>query len=176
MNWASKGLSVVVLLLAISACTTTVESASSASHTSVTRTPPSAAELQRIVASGVPVTTKTATDWCTADPLPVNMSGTTKSRVMTLDEHPKPGREDLLHFGYAPPKRAWCFVRNDGPGEPEHQCRPTLTAPTACGVDGAYFTINVMNGGPPVSTTYWWLAFTNFHTGKTRVAYVISEP
>jgi hypothetical protein len=160
-----------IFFLVLAACST--EGPLSTTNSFVAGKAPPAAEIQRVLAAGVPVTTKAATDWCTSDPLPAKPypSNFTVRPVSPPDAPPVIGERQEANIWFPEPnlpKRVWCLVKNQG--DPAFTQCPQGTH---C-VYGDYFYITVRNGGPP-SPTYWWINFWNEHSGKTRVIEVVSE-
>lgn len=160
-------------ILALSACSTMDRPGASNSVPRVTNFDGSgkalsAQEMQDIVKKGVAATTA-ATVWCTQDPLPnplpanfkeTNPTPVILSNMPTTSEFNQIWRDENL------PKRAWCFVKNEG--EPRYnQCSYD---PVAYCVDGAYFVINA-KGYQGLT----WINFTNQHSDKTRVVRLVWE-
>ena len=101
-------------------------------------------------------------DYCTATALPDPVPPSWTHEVEIFPE----GRY-LKDFRYGwPPKRTWCFVRNQG----EAAYTQCVLDPRVRCVDGDYW---VMNWKPEGGGSF--LRVTNEHTKKTRELMLISE-
>jgi len=162
MNSGAARFLLGLLVVALASCGTPVLYVN---HTFLTGPVLSAAETQKLVAAGVPVTTKTATDWCTNDPLPAGSS--------TVTSQEKIFGESNFYWVDPAPKRVWCFAKDEG-APVFLQCQLTRAGSSTNCLNGEHFNITASNAGGP-TPAYHWVSFSDAQTGKVRVSYVVWE-